>query len=160
MTRLDGKVKSCLQLVRVARMLSVARPRQDRSRRVREPKPEREPFADGPRNTPHTRCPRESTTPDLVGPVRRPREAFNRAELDLALTLHAPDAVLDTSRMSLEALKGHAAIRQGGLTRSTPTMRSTCRRSGRASVKIHRNNSRSHIHSLMRPLQAPGVPRA
>ena len=55
----------------------------------------------------------ESTTPDLVELARRLREAFNRGEFDLALTFYAPDAVLDTSPMGLEELKGHAAIRQG-----------------------------------------------
>ena len=55
----------------------------------------------------------ESTAPDLVELARRLREAFNRGEFDLALTFYAPDAVLDTSPMGLEELKGHAAIRQG-----------------------------------------------
>jgi ketosteroid isomerase-like protein len=57
--------------------------------------------------------PEESTTPDLVELARGLREAFNRGDFDLALTFYAPDAVLDTSPIGLEALKGHAAIRQG-----------------------------------------------
>ncbi len=57
--------------------------------------------------------PEEPTTPDLAELARRLREAFNRGEFDLALTFYAPDAVLDTSPMGLEELKGHAAIRQG-----------------------------------------------
>jgi len=55
----------------------------------------------------------ESTTPDLVELARRLREAWNSGDFDLALTFYTPDAVLDTSPMGLEELKGHAAIRQG-----------------------------------------------
>jgi ketosteroid isomerase-like protein len=57
--------------------------------------------------------PEESTTPDLAELARRLREAFDRGEFVLALTFYAPDAVLDTSPMGLEELRGHAAIRQG-----------------------------------------------
>jgi ketosteroid isomerase-like protein len=57
--------------------------------------------------------PEESSTPDLAELARRLREAWNSGDFDRALTFYTPDAVLDTSPMGLEELKGHAAIRQG-----------------------------------------------
>src|SRR5437660_12061402 len=53
----------------------------------------------------------ESTTPDLVELARRSAEAFNRRHFDGALSIYAPEAVLDLSHRGLPSFEGMAAIR-------------------------------------------------
>src|SRR5258708_5430884 len=53
----------------------------------------------------------ESTTPDLVELTRRSLEVFNRRDFDGALSIYAPDAVLDLSHRGLPSFEGLAAIR-------------------------------------------------
>src|SRR6476620_11688224 len=52
----------------------------------------------------------ESTTPDLVGLVRRLVEAANRLDFDAAVSFYAPDAVLE-GRASGMTFEGRTAIR-------------------------------------------------
>jgi ketosteroid isomerase-like protein len=53
----------------------------------------------------------ESTTPDLIQPVRRSAEAANRADDDALLASYAPDALLDGTRTIGGLWRGRAAIR-------------------------------------------------
>ena len=59
----------------------------------------------------------ESTTPDLDESVRRIIEALNRRDLDAALSLYAPDVVLELAPLGLgvlvgDRLIGHEALRK------------------------------------------------
>ena len=54
--------------------------------------------------------PKESTTPDLVGLVRRLDEAANRLDFDAAVSFYAPDAVWE-GRASGMTFEGRTAIR-------------------------------------------------
>ena len=54
--------------------------------------------------------PKESTTPDLVGLVRRLDEAANRLDFDAAVSVYAPDAVWE-GRASGMAFEGRTEIR-------------------------------------------------
>jgi len=42
--------------------------------------------------------PKESTTPDLVELVRQGAQAYARRDVEAALSLYAPDAVIDLTR--------------------------------------------------------------
>jgi len=53
----------------------------------------------------------ESTTPDLEELIRRSMEAFNRRDLDAAVTIYTPDAVWDISWAGLGVHAGREAIR-------------------------------------------------
>jgi ketosteroid isomerase-like protein len=54
----------------------------------------------------------ESTTPDLEELARRSVEAFNRRDLDAALSVYGPNSIWDNSAFGLETNEGFAAIRQ------------------------------------------------
>jgi ketosteroid isomerase-like protein len=59
----------------------------------------------------------ESTTPDLEEVVRRGIEAFNRRDFDAALSMWAPDMVLEFAPLGLAVLEegpltGHEALRK------------------------------------------------
>ena len=59
----------------------------------------------------------ESTTPDLEALSRRAIEALNRRDLDAALSLYAPDAVVELSPVGAGmvaggSVTGHAAMRR------------------------------------------------
>jgi ketosteroid isomerase-like protein len=59
----------------------------------------------------------ESTTPDLEESVRRTIEALNRRAFDAALSLYAPDVVLELSPLGFGVLEGgpligHEAMRK------------------------------------------------
>ena len=54
--------------------------------------------------------PEESTTPDLVELALRQIEAVNRRDLDMVMSVLAPDAVYDTSPSGMGTYEGHAAI--------------------------------------------------
>jgi hypothetical protein len=49
--------------------------------------------------------PDEYTTPDLAKALRRSMEAFNRRDLDAALTIYTPNAVWDWSLVGLAFMR-------------------------------------------------------
>jgi ketosteroid isomerase-like protein len=53
----------------------------------------------------------ESTTPDLVGLVRRLFDALNRRDVDAATSFYAPDGVFDTGGFGMGTFKGREATR-------------------------------------------------
>jgi ketosteroid isomerase-like protein len=53
----------------------------------------------------------DSTTPDLVGLIRRLNEAVNRGDFDAALATFTPDAVWDASPLGIGVFEGGDAIR-------------------------------------------------
>jgi ketosteroid isomerase-like protein len=55
--------------------------------------------------------PEESTTPDLVELVHRQFEAVNRGDLDVLMSLFAPDVVVDLSQRDLPSFDGVSAVR-------------------------------------------------
>jgi ketosteroid isomerase-like protein len=55
--------------------------------------------------------PEESTTPHLVELVRQNFEAVNRRDIDVVISLCAPDGVYDTGADGLGVFEGPAAIR-------------------------------------------------
>jgi ketosteroid isomerase-like protein len=55
--------------------------------------------------------PEESTTPDMEEAVRRALEAFNRRDLDVALSLYAPDAVWEFAPLGFGVLEGGPLMR-------------------------------------------------
>jgi ketosteroid isomerase-like protein len=54
--------------------------------------------------------PEESTTPDLVELARKQFDAVNRRDLDMVMSIFAPEAVYDTSPSGMGTYEGHAAI--------------------------------------------------
>jgi ketosteroid isomerase-like protein len=62
--------------------------------------------------------PEEPTTPDLEEAVRRALEAFNRRDLDAALSLYAPDAVLVLAPGGFGMLEGAHLIGREAIRKS------------------------------------------
>src|SRR5438128_83867 len=67
--------------------------------------------ADPSRRDTQRAMPEESTTPDLVELFLRSVEAFNRRDLDAAMSIYSPDVVWDASIRDADRYESAAALR-------------------------------------------------